>query len=43
MISVLSIPERTIYRDIDWLKEHGYLARLGSKKSGSWHVIKELE
>ena len=43
MISALSIPERTIYRDIDWLKEHGYLERFGSKKSGSWHVIKELE
>lgn len=43
LVSVLAIPERTIYRDIEWLRENGYLERLGSKKSGSWHVIKELE
>ena len=39
----LSVTDRTIYRDIEWLRENGYLERLGSKKSGSWHVIKELE
>ena len=27
----------------EWLRENGYLERLGSKKSGSWHVIKEFE
>ena len=41
--SELSVTDRTIYRDIEWLKENGYLERIGSKKSGSWHVIKELE
>ena len=41
--SELSVTDRTIYRDIEWLRENGYLERLGSKKSGSWHVIKELE
>ena len=40
--SELSVTDRTIYRDIEWLRENGYLERLGSKKSGSWHVIKEL-
>lgn len=43
LVSALNIPERTLYRDIEWLRENGYLERLGSKKSGSWHVIKELE
>ena len=43
LVSALNIPERTIYRDVEWLRENGYLERLGSKKSGSWHVIKELE
>ena len=43
LVSALNIPERTIYRDIEWLRENGYLERLGSKKSGSWHVIKEFE
>ena len=41
--SELSVTDRTIYRDIEWLRENGYLERLGSKKSGSWHVIKDLE
>ncbi len=41
--AALSLPRRTIARDIEWLKENGYLERIGSKKSGSWHVIKELE
>ena len=39
----LSLPRRTIARDIEWLRENGYLERIGSKKSGCWHVIKELE
>ena len=39
----LSVTARTIYRDIEWLKENGYLERIGSKRTGSWHVIKELE
>ena len=43
LVSALNIPERTLYRDIEWLRENGYLERLGSKKSGSWHVIKELQ
>lgn len=43
LVLVLGTPERTIYRDIEWLKENGYLERLGSKKAGFWHVIKELE
>ena len=30
----LSIPERTIYREIEWLKENGCLERIGSKKLG---------
>lgn len=41
--AALSLPRRTIARDIEWLKENGYLERIGSKKSGPWHVIKELE
>ncbi len=41
--SELSVTDRTIYRDIEWLKENGYLEHIGSKKSGSWHVTKELE
>ena len=41
--SELAVTDRTIYRDIEWLRENGYLERLGSKKAGSWHVIKELE
>lgn len=41
--SELSVADRTIYRDIEWLKDNGYLERIGSKKSGSWHVIKEFE
>ena len=40
---VVGTPERTIYRDIEWLKENGYLERLGSKKTVFWHVVKELE
>ena len=40
---VVGTPERTIYRDIEWLKENGYLERLGSKKTGFLHVVKELE
>ena len=43
LVSALAIPERTIYRDIEWLRENGYLERLGSKKSGYWHVKKELK
>ena len=43
LVSALNIPERTLYRDIEWLRENGYLERIGSKKSGCWHVIKELE
>ena len=39
----LSIPERTIYREIEWLKENGCLERIGSKKFGRWNVIKELK
>ncbi len=41
--SSLSIPERTIYREIEWLKENGCLERIGSKKNGHWNVIKELK
>ena len=41
--SELSVTVRTIYRDVEWLKENGYLERLGSSRVGSWHVIKELE
>lgn len=41
--SSLSIPERTIYREIEWLKENGCLERIGSKKFGRWNVIKELK
>lgn len=41
--SELSVTDRTIYRDIEGLRENGYLERIGSKKSGFWHVIKELE
>lgn len=41
--SELSVTVRTIYRGIEWLKENGYLERLGSNRVGSWHVIKELE
>ena len=43
LVSKLDYPKRTICRDIEWLKENGYLERLGSKRFGSWHVIKELE
>ena len=43
LVSALNIPERTIYREIEWLRENGYLERIGSTKSGYWHVIKELE
>ena len=32
LVSALNIPERTLYRDIEWLRENGYLERIGSKK-----------
>lgn len=41
--SSLSIPERTIYEEIEWLKENGCLERIGSKKFDRWNVIKEIK
>ena len=43
LVLVLGTPERTSYRDIEWLKESGYFERLGAKKTAFWHVVKELE
>ena len=43
LVLVLGTPERTSYRDIEWLKESGYFERLGAKKTAFCHVVKELE
>ena len=35
------IPLRTIKRNIDTLKEKGYIERVGSKKTGYWKILKD--
>jgi len=35
----LSIPRRTIAREIKALRENGYIKRIGSDKTGYWEVI----
>ena len=34
------IPLRTVKRNIEILKEEGYIERVGSKKTGYWNIKK---
>ena len=36
----LRVSEPTIKRNIDVLKEKGYIERVGSKKTGHWKILK---
>ena len=40
---LIGVVRRTIWRDIDSLKENGELIRIGSVKSGYWKVCDEDE
>ncbi|MCF0220471.1 MAG: DeoR family transcriptional regulator [Muribaculaceae bacterium] len=35
----LGVSNRTLRRDIDYLKENGYIERDGAKKNGLWRVF----
>ena len=37
----LGISIRTINRNIMFLRENGYIERIGSKKTGEWKIIKD--
>jgi ATP-dependent DNA helicase RecG len=39
MAQILSLTERTIYRQIDILKKENRLERIGPDKTGYWKVI----
>ncbi len=39
MADVFNVSERTIKRDIASLKDNGFLARIGSDKSGNWEIL----
>jgi predicted HTH transcriptional regulator len=40
MAKILSVTERTIYRQIDMLKTENRIARVGSDKTGNWTIVK---
>ncbi|MDR1336021.1 MAG: HTH domain-containing protein [Tannerella sp.] len=39
MAKMLSVTERTIYRQIEKLKTDGKIERVGSDKSGYWKIL----
>lgn len=39
----IGVSESSITRAIRELKEHGYIARRGARKSGEWVILKQLE
>ncbi|MDR1459772.1 MAG: HTH domain-containing protein [Bacteroidales bacterium] len=38
MAKILSVSERTVYREINKLKNKGKLERIGSDKTGYWRI-----
>ena len=39
----LSLSERTVNNRLNLLKKEGFIVRVGSKTSGYWEVVGELE
>ena len=40
---IMNVTDRTVDRDISWLKEHGYINREGTSKRGYWKVLKSID
>ena len=40
---IMEFTRHTVDRDISWLKEHGYISRVGNSKSGCWRVFKSID
>lgn len=39
MALIMSVAKRTIDRDLSWLKDHGYIKKLGKTKDVKWVVL----
>lgn len=39
--TIIGVSETAIENNINFLRDNGYIERIGSKRAGYWHVIDE--